>query len=288
MSSVPQKSFVRSAVACGLLLLVLLAAVWLTQGRMAVEKLATALVLPTGAVWLLMLTVLAHLSRNRQRVGAAWLLLVTVSYSVMGSGHVASGIVRLLEKPYLAINPLDTTQHFDAIVLLGGGGGTGANGRLQANASGDRMILAAQLYHLGVTDEIICTGQRIKSISPDSTDPAIISHDVLRALGVPESTISMLGGRNTTEEMDNLGRRFAKTPAIIGLVTSAWHMQRATRLAEKVGFHPLPLPADFRSHADGPSGPTVAGMIESVIPDSGAMLTTCGCCKEYLGMLVGR
>ena len=284
----PRKSIIRTTLTLGTLCLIGLAVLYFTQGRMPAEKIATALVMPTGLLWLLMLTCTFHLIRNRQKAAAGWMLLTVCTYSVVGSSFVSGEIARSLERPYLSINPLQSESSFDAIVLLGGGGSTGANGRLQANASGDRMILAAQLFHSGLTPEIICTGQRIAELSPTASDPAIISRDVLMALGVPETAITMLGGRNTTEEMDLLRKRFQESSQQVGLVTSAWHMTRALRLASKVDFHPTPLPADFRSYGNREGSPTVSAMVESIIPNPGAMLTTWCCCKEYLGMLVGR
>jgi uncharacterized SAM-binding protein YcdF (DUF218 family) len=265
-----------------------LAAIRATQGRMPFEKVATALALPTGLLWLLMLTTTLHLWRNKQGRGAAWMLLVTLAYTAAGSGSVANEIVSRLEAPFIDINPLESKERFDAVILLGGGGSTGTNGRLQANASGDRMILAAQLYHTGIARTVVCTGQRIKEISPDAADPADISRSVLLALGVPDEAIVLMGGRNTTEEMRNLKAEYADTDMRAGLVTSAWHMQRAMRLATQAGLDPTPLPADFRSHRKGTSGPTVTALVESVIPNAGAMLVTAACVKEYLGMLIGR
>ena len=61
------------------------------------------------------------------------------------------------------------------LTVLGGGGGPGANGRLQGNGPGDRLILAAQLYHQKIARKFICTGQRIMSMNASGVDPVVES-----------------------------------------------------------------------------------------------------------------
>ena len=73
----------------------------------------------------------------------------------------------------------------------------------------------------------------------------------------------------------------------IGLLTSAWHLPRAMRLANHNGLKPLPLPADFRTGANV-EGFTTGQIVESMIPNGFALEATCLFAKEYLGMLVGR
>ena len=108
---------------------------------------------------------------------------------------------------------------------------------------------------------------------------------ILLALGIPEDDIELLDGRNTSEEMRFLGERF-RDSAGIGLITSAWHLPRATRLATKNGFDPIPLPADFISTPGKPA--TTARLILDCIPQDGSLSTSSKLLKEYLGMLAGR
>lgn len=282
------RSFTRWLMAAAGACIVSLGPVWFLLGRIAAEKIATALILPAGALWVLMLLATVYLAFTRQRRGAVVMLTVATLYWISGNGRVADAVARSLEEPFVAINPLHVEQRYDFVVVLGGGGGRGANGRLQGSTSGDRMILAAQMYHQQLADHIICTGHRIRSMSPNGVDPAETSREVLTLLGVPPDRITMLGGRNTSEEMVRLGDRFRESSARVGLITSAWHLQRALRLARGNGFHPDPLPADFWSGYRGESGPTPARMIESFIPNAGAMLVCWYCAKEHLGMLAGR
>lgn len=149
------------------------------------------------------------------------------------------------------------------------------------------MILAAQLYHQKIADKFVCTGRRIELMNSSGVDPAETSRDILLKLGVPDSAIEVSDGRNTSEEMVALGQRFRDSNLRIGLLTSAWHLRRAMRLAENNGLHPIPIPADFRSAASV-EDLTTGQIVECLIPSSLALTVSCSSAKEYLGMLVGR
>jgi len=124
-------------------------------------------------------------------------------------------------------------------------------------------------------------------MNSSGVDPAETSRDILLKLGVPDSAIEISGGRNTSEEMQELSQRFQTSKSRIGLLTSAWHLPRAVRLANRNGLQPIPLPADFRTGANV-EGFTTGQIVESMIPNGSALAATWSCAKEYLGMLVGR
>lgn len=149
------------------------------------------------------------------------------------------------------------------------------------------MILAAQLYHQNITGQFICTGQRIATMNSSGVDPAETSRDILLNLGVPHSAIEISEGRNTSEEMQGLSKRFHDPTERIGLLTSAWHLPRAMRLAQRNGLNPVPIPANFHSTVIA-EGLTAGQIAEAMIPNSFALSVTCSSLKEYLGMLVGR
>jgi uncharacterized SAM-binding protein YcdF (DUF218 family) len=268
---------------------VLLVVVYFSLGRDAAEKIGTALFMPSGIVWLMLIALCIQLwpLRRSDRPAGGWTsLLCLAAYSLGGSGYISEFMASSLEAPYVQINPL-TEPSVDIVVVLGGGGSQGANGRLQGNGSGDRMILAAQLYHKDPATKFIVTGQRIESMNSSGVDPADTSLDILTRLGVPESSIERIGGKNTSEEMQNLGARFKNSSLRIGLLTSAWHLPRATRLAARNGLKTVPLPADFRSSPPGQT-PTIGQRIEALIPNGSAFGSTWSFAKEYVGMLIGR
>lgn len=291
MTHARQPSFLKTLLIPGAIIGAGLIAIGVTQDRNAVEKIVTALLMPSGWLWILMLTLSLQLWMQKQtntsgRTGAMAATVCWLLYSAAGNGFIADKISRSLEAKYLSIDPLKE-EPVDVVIVLGGGCGLGANGRLQGNVSGDRMILAAQLYHQKITSKFICTGQRIATMNSSGVDPAEASRDVLLKLGVPETAIEISEGRNTAEEMLSLSRRFQNTQPRIGVLTSAWHLPRAMRLAERNGLHPIPIPADFRSAANV-EAITTGQIVENMIPSGYNLAVTCASAKEYLGMFAGR
>jgi uncharacterized SAM-binding protein YcdF (DUF218 family) len=266
-------------------MLMLLVGTWGALDRIVAEKLATSLAMPAGLVWLLLsVSVLAARRTGRRDLILAAALPWT-ALTLLGNGMVAEALAQTLEQPYRQIQPLKSDP-FDAIILLGGGTSFGGNRRIQGNSAGDRVLLTAQMYHAGLAKRIICTGHRIVQLDPDGLDPAEEAFTMLKSLGIPEESIELLAGRNTSEEMDLLGKSYGNSDQRIGLITSAWHLPRALLLAQRNDLTPKPLPADFIT---GPvSDFTTGTMVLKCIPQDGAMWTAARVLKEYLGILAGR
>lgn len=265
--------------------LMLLVGTWGALDRIVAEKLATSLAMPAGLVWLLLLISLLAARRAGRRDLILAAAVPWTTLTLLGNGMVAEALADSLEQPYRQIQPLNSDP-FDAIVLLGGGTSLGRNRRIQGNSAGDRVLLTAQMFHAGLTKRIICTGHRIVQLDPDSSNPAEQALAVLVSLGVPEESIELLPGRNTSEEMRLLGESCGNSQERIGLITSAWHLPRALRLAKRNGLDVEPLPADF---IGGPvSDFTTGAMVLKCIPQDGAMWTVARVLKEYLGILAGR
>ena len=281
----PQPSVTRRLALFGVGSGVLLTIQGLLVGRAALEKTLTALAMPCGLIWYLLSFSVFLAVVSRQKLLAFVTIVAWLLYSALGNGYVSSWLGKTIEAPFTTISPLDE-EPFDYVVLLGGGASTAVNLRHQGNSSGDRVILAAQLYHKGKAAAIVCTGVRIQALTNFDADPAETSRDVLIGLGVPAEAIEMVGGQTTSEEMKTLGERFSDANLRVGLVTSAWHLRRAIQLANRNGFHPEPLPADFMS---GPEVPwTLATKINSCIPQADCFTWNTRIAREYLGSFVGR
>jgi len=105
---------------------------------------------------------------------------------------------------------------------------------------------------------------------------------ILEELGVEPRAILKLQGINTSEEMQNLKKWSDLNPGKrIGLLTSAWHLPRAQRLAQAQGIEASPIAAAFFSDPYAPS-PGV------VVPSEANLTVTAAVMKEYLARLVGR
>lgn len=251
----------------------------------AIEKVLTDLAMPLGLLWFGLTWLLVASIHQRRRPGlvavsaALWLICF-----LAGNGFLGEYLAEMLEADMKQHDPF-TAGPFDTIVVLGGSLETGPQGRTQVNANGDRIVLAARLFHLGRTDRIVCTGARIEGISSLAADEGELAAELLQELAVPAQRITVVGGRTTAEEMrilasqDDLGAR-------VGVVSSAWHLPRVLRLADEQGLQIEPLPAGFISSGDDriPAG----AVIRNLIPRSENLLQISRACKEYLAAAVGR
>ena len=100
-------------------------------------------------------------------------------------------------------------------------------------------------------------------------------------MGVDPIDIECVSGRTTAEEMNVLAEMF-EDDSRIGLLTSAWHLPRAERLANDRGFHPRPIPSDFGTPPD------VRPTVRDTLPSAQAADAISRVFKEWLAGAVGR
>ncbi len=255
-------------------------------GKTMVEKLITELLMPLGVVWLLLIAVTYAALVVRQRM--LGLLAMTCLLLLTGAGNawVANTLMQSLEQPYLEQAPVKPGD-IDTVVLLGGGTGTDSKGRSHLGRSGDRVAAAARFYFaaakVGLSPQIICTGKQVYRSNPADLDPREESKNCLMALGVPEENLTTLSGANTYQEMQHLREWIDQQPRNhrVGILTSAWHLPRAMRLAKTRGIEATPMPGDFRATYIAPS----VGM---VVPTAASLEASTSAVKEYLARLVKR
>lgn len=259
--------------------LVLIFYFWMIEGREGLAKSVTQFLQPVGLLWLpLNGFVLASLQSGPRRVFVASSLF-WIAYTLLGSGFLAGYLTNQLEVSFVKSKPFQEAP-MDAIIVLGGGMSYSINGEAQFSSGGDRVGMAARLYHRGLAKHVICTGKNIDFLSTDLTpDPAALAKQVLVDVKVPAESITELGGRNTQEEMAAIHELMdVRQYKRVGLVTSAWHMERALELSKAEGLDLVPLPCDYGSSE---SRFTILG----IIPNAGAMKGTAAYLKEQVGRL---
>jgi uncharacterized SAM-binding protein YcdF (DUF218 family) len=265
-------------IVCALAIAVAYAAFGIT----IVEKSLTALAMPVGLVWLILLAwvyICFCLGQRKTAIGAGIALMLVWGF---GNFFVANALVKNLERPFLGFEPADL-QPLDVVAVLGGGATTNANAQPQLARSGERIAMAAKLFLAGKTDRIICTGTQTYISSDDDLDTAEESKAILVKLAIEPESIDTIPGANTSQEMQQLKKWLANHPDAqrIGIITSAWHLKRAMRLAKATGIDATPIPADFLSRY-----PTVSS--DWIIPSSENLDHSTLAIKEYLAALVGR
>lgn len=270
-----------------LLLLMFLGALFmggagLVSGPTMVEKLLTALATPVGLTWLGLITLIYFCVLNRQNWPAiagffCWLIL-----TIGGNQIVSQGLANSLEAPFQDIE-IFNVEPFDTVVVLGGGTNSLKNGRPQLGPGGDRIAVAAQLFHAGQIKRLICTGTQTFRSTPNDLHPREEAAEILVRLGVPSDSVLQMRGENTSQEMANLKTWMDENDpgTRIGILTSAWHLPRAIRLAESQGLEVHPLPSNFLSLPFAPS-PHI------VVPSGRNLMVTGRMMKEHLARMVAR
>jgi uncharacterized SAM-binding protein YcdF (DUF218 family) len=256
--------------------------VGLVSGPVMVERLLVSLVMPIGIVWTLLILLVYFCLLSRQAWPAiagffAWLML-----TIAGNQFVAMALIGTLEAPYQDVSIFEL-EPFEAVVVLGGGTSSTVNGQSQLANSGDRVAVAARLYHAGLAKLLVCTGSQKFRSSPKDLHPRDEAEEILIGFGVPKEAILRMAGENTSQEMANLKSWLEKSGASgrLGIVSSAWHLPRVMRLAEFNELDVVPIPANFLSMPTTPSP-------DMMVPSAVNLMVTAKACKEYLAGLVGR
>lgn len=254
-------------------------------GRIGMERILVALSLPCGACWLAFCGCMFLGVRGRRRK-AAWSLVATwIFYTLTGNGLIANWVLRKLELPYCDSIP-QRFEALDLLVVLGGGARVLENGTSQVTNAGDRVVLAARIFRRGKAKCLVATGVSNAFSEDGGQAMGGATSQIWQDLGVPGDKIVRIGGRNTSEEVRLLKRLVADRPdQRVGLLTSAWHMRRAVRLAERENLKVIPVPADFQ--ASGPPS-SLFELVVGIIPSADGFWKSQIVAKELLACAVGR
>ena len=248
----------------------------------ALEKTVGLLAMPAGLVWLFLLASAVLSLLRKQRLPAVLFLAAALLYAIAGNVYLGSALVARLEA---AVPPVDvaTVAPFDAVLVLGGGSQEDPFGRPEAGLAGDRLLLAARLWHAGKARLLVTSG-----LSRDSLGAVRNLGEETRALwrglGVPDAAILVVASPcwNTREEIAADRRlQFQHGWKRVGLLSSASHLPRALALARKAGLVVTPVGADWR-------GRPHPFQLQMLVPQADGFLDVQRACWEFLGRRVGR
>jgi len=280
----PLKSFWKSIAILLLLAVTTFAILGYLGGITMLEKTLTSLVMPIGLVWVGLITLTYLLLISRQKILGFFSLGCLLAITLGGNQFASNYLAYSLEAPFSQID-IAQIPTLDAVIVLGGGTSSTYNNRVQLGMAGDRVATAARLYHSGQVKKIICTGSQSFRASPEDLHPREEAKLILTEFGIPASTVILLEGENTSQEMNSLKswipEHINSPQPRIGLITSAWHLKRALRLAKSQGLEFEPIPSNFIS---GPVNPSP----HWVIPSGDNLATTGRIFKEYLAAIVSR
>jgi len=231
----------------------------------------SAFLLPPGNLLLLFLLGLGLL-RRRPRLARGLLVLATVGLWLLSVPVVANRLLASLEEGPPARFEFSRAQ---AIVVVGAGRYRDApeyGGDTASSLALERLRYAAWLARQSHLPVLVSGG------SPEGRAPeaGFMKQILEREFGVPVRWVED-ASRNTWENAQ-LSRRLLAPQGIdtILLVTHAWHMPRARRAFEAVGFRVIP--AGTRFHR------TQSTMATDWLPDAQALLDSHFAFHEWLGL----
>ncbi len=167
---------------------------------------------------------------------------------------------------------------YAAIVVLGGAIAPAEPPRIPEPGlvgSSDRLWKAARLYHRGLAPRIIVTGGIFSPTDEEMVSEAATMHIFLKDLGVPDSAIVEEGkATNTLENIAFVRKIVGDQP--VALVTSAYHVPRALRIARRAGLNAAPFPTEWRY---------AGGMVwDDYLPSLGAASISALAIWEYMAL----
>lgn len=249
------------------------------NGKAGIEKTLSELCYPVGFVWWLACSSsLFHIAQRRVRLGLG-IGLIAVAVWVCGTAFIPNMIASSLEQS--VPNKFDPNQDapLDTLVVLGGGT-TLHETRAQAGTSGDRVVLAAQLFHGGHARRLVTTGLVEGGLGQQTANLGQQTIEIWTRLGIPRDKIDTLPGMNTYQEIQAVKEL---PPSVhsgrLGVLTSALHLPRAMRLAKAAGISPIPVAADYK---------VIEGPRVSVIPTAGNLWIFSAAQHEYMAYFLGR
>lgn len=146
-------------------------------------------------------------------------------------------------------------SHYSAGIVAGGFGSVDVAGNGYFNSAADRFIQIVRLYQTGIIDHILISGGNSKDNDSGFREAAWAKQQ-MTDLGVPASAILVEdrsnntrdNARNSKKMLDSLDLR----PPYL-LVSSAFHLPRASRNFERAGIAVIPYPANY-TEGRGPIG----------------------------------
>ena len=188
-----------------------------------ISKILSFLLNPT--FWILLILISSIIFKKRRRK----LLILSVSlFWFFSNGFIADIACRLWEEDVISANDIEKTYDY-GIILGGFSGFDNTKERVEFNECGDRLFYGIQLYKMGVIGKIIVSGGNGQLINEGYLE-ADWSKEFLIKCGIPSEDIIIENkSRNTWENAKYTSDILEnKGGGDLLLITSAWHMKRAT------------------------------------------------------------
>lgn len=232
---------------------------------------------------IILLLVAAVLRKRRPRLASATTILAVGSLWILSTHALSDFLLGALEARFPAVNA-EQTPAADAIVVLGGymHSPTKSHPAAELNESGDRLWMGAQLFKAGKAPLVLLSGGTVPGFGEKLVPEAEAAKDLLQRWGVPSEAILVETQSRNTHENAIFSRPILlqKNARRVLLVTSAFHMPRATAIFRKAGMDVTPVPTDYLSGWEG------RDLVSSLIPDAEGLYRSSVALREWIGLTV--
>ena len=205
---------------------------------------------PIGFLWLLHVAAAIWMARCRKWRESFFCAAVAVGIWLIGSTNLPTQLLALLERPYSGQN-LDRLPQCDAIVMLGGtlSASSADLAGIDLGEGADRIVTAAEMFARGKARTLVLggAGGNWRPPRPGQWSEAELLKPWLVRLGVPGTNVLHLRICSNTHDEALEVEALAKQHnwRRIMLVTSAYHMKRASGLFAKLNIQVEPVACDF-------------------------------------------
>ena len=210
------------------------------------------------------------------------LFLSTVAISILSTPMTAQLLWSELESEYTLKTPKEIINSDEIVVLSGNASPIETEeGFIFQWADPDRFFGGIALFKAGKAPTLVFTGGKLPWDKSNQTEGDYLKGEAI-SQGVPEDHILVTqAAQNTAQEANAVRALLDGEDTKIILVTSAFHMPRATSLFEAEQLIVNPYPVDFKS-INGER------TIMSFIPSTGGLNDTFNALREFLGRLYYR
>ena len=206
-------------------------------------------------------------------------LSITFIFSITCTSIVANPLWRILEAGQTPTR-VNNASKTDAVVVLSGmiGAVELEGDQFIQWGNTDRFMKGIELVKHDKGNLIIFTGGNLPW-QQLATDEGSILKDKAVEMNIPEEQILVTSRvENTAQEAREVAKLLDSKTKKITLVTSAFHMPRASNLFKEQGFEVYQFPVDFRSRAQSQSLTPM-----DFIPSAAAANKTFDAIREFLG-----
>jgi uncharacterized SAM-binding protein YcdF (DUF218 family) len=209
----------------------------------------------------------------------AWVWAATSILLLSSSPFLANALFNAVEQNEEVLLPEEPSPSDAIVVLSAGMQWIKVKDRYVAEwATPSRFLGGIALFKAQKAPVLVFTGGKLPWQLGEETEGDVLKQHA-EWMQVPAERILVTGKvENTEQEATAVKVQLGSDKKRIILVTSAFHMKRATRVFEHQGFIVTPYPVDLRVPADRIT-------LESFLPKASALNTTHTALRELLGRL---